>query len=73
MLKLSLFRPPTSIRRLSSGISASKELEEELINAYETEADRITNVLSRKLEQLRVAKIKIELENVLEAESENDV
>ncbi|KAJ3768829.1 hypothetical protein FB446DRAFT_249249 [Lentinula raphanica] len=62
--------PPTSIRRLSSGLSASKE-QEELINAYEAEEERITNVLSRKLEQLRVEKI--ELENVLEAESENHV
>ncbi|KAJ3757965.1 hypothetical protein EV360DRAFT_70709 [Lentinula raphanica] len=62
--------PPISIRRLSSGIPASKE-QEELINAYEAEEERITNVLSRKLEQLRVEKI--ELENVLEAESENHV
>ncbi|KAJ3719539.1 hypothetical protein DFJ43DRAFT_1005276 [Lentinula guzmanii] len=62
--------PPISIRRLSSGNPASKE-QEELINAYEAEEERITNVLSRKLEQLRVEKI--ELENVLEAESENHV
>ncbi|KAH7872109.1 uncharacterized protein C8R40DRAFT_1173847 [Lentinula edodes] len=62
--------PPISMRRLSSAISASKE-QEELINAYEAEEERITNVLSRKLEQLRVEKI--QLENVLEAESENHV
>ncbi|KAJ4467005.1 hypothetical protein J3R30DRAFT_3309942 [Lentinula aciculospora] len=62
--------PPISMPRLSSGISANKE-QEELINAYEAEEERITNVLSRKLEQLRVEKI--ELENVLEAESENHV
>ncbi|KIK60730.1 hypothetical protein GYMLUDRAFT_43563 [Collybiopsis luxurians FD-317 M1] len=61
--------PTTSIRRLSTS-SASKE-QEELINAYEAEEERITNVLSRKLEQLRVEKI--QLENALEAESESHV
>lgn len=54
--------PP--IRRLS----ASGTSQEELINAYEAEEERIVNVLSRKLEQLR--EDKIDLENVLEAESE---
>ncbi|KAG7097849.1 hypothetical protein E1B28_005164 [Marasmius oreades] len=50
--------------------SASKE-QEDLINAYEAEEERIINVLSRKLEQLR--QDKIELENTLEAESESHV
>ncbi|KAG1840842.1 hypothetical protein DFJ58DRAFT_857859 [Suillus subalutaceus] len=45
--------------------------EEDLINAYEAEEERIINVLSRKLEQLREEKI--QLENVLEAESESHV
>ncbi|KIM42160.1 hypothetical protein M413DRAFT_128410 [Hebeloma cylindrosporum] len=45
--------------------------EEELINAYEAEEERIINVLSRKLEKLR--EDKIDLENALEAESENHV
>ncbi|KAJ7669376.1 hypothetical protein DFH06DRAFT_981811 [Mycena polygramma] len=45
--------------------------QEELINAYEAEEERIMNVLSKKLEQLREEKI--ELENVLEAESESHV
>ncbi|KAF5389774.1 hypothetical protein D9757_006012 [Collybiopsis confluens] len=61
--------PTSSIRRFSA-ISAAKE-QEELINAYEAEEERISNVLSRKLEQLRVEKI--ELENTLEAESESQV
>ncbi|KAJ7150925.1 hypothetical protein C8R43DRAFT_1096780 [Mycena crocata] len=55
--------PP--IRRLSV---SSLTKQEELINAYEAEEERIINVLSKKLEQLREEKI--ELENVLEAESE---
>ncbi|CAK5272161.1 unnamed protein product [Mycena citricolor] len=57
--------PP--IRRLSTG-SATKE---ELINAYEAEEERITNVLYKRLEQLKEEKI--ELENTLEAESESHV
>ncbi|KAJ6532783.1 hypothetical protein DFH09DRAFT_828960, partial [Mycena vulgaris] len=58
--------PP--IRRLSV---SSMTKQEELINAYEAEEERIMNVLSKKLEQLREEKI--ELENVLEAESESHV
>ncbi|KAI0945039.1 hypothetical protein AcW1_001825 [Taiwanofungus camphoratus] len=58
--------PP--IRRLSSTSTSSRE---DLINQYEAEEERIINVLSRKLEQLREEKI--ELENALEAESENHV
>ncbi|KAF7291936.1 hypothetical protein MIND_01219100 [Mycena indigotica] len=58
--------PP--IRRLSVS-SATKQ--EDLINAYEAEEERIINVLSKKLEQLKEEKI--ELENVLEAESESHV
>ncbi|KAF5383144.1 hypothetical protein D9615_005016 [Tricholomella constricta] len=60
------FSPP--IRRLSNTNSSSKE---DLINAYEAEEERIINVLSRKLEQLREEKI--DLENALEAESESHV
>ncbi|KAG6853383.1 hypothetical protein C0991_004844 [Blastosporella zonata] len=60
------FSPP--IQRLSATSSSSKE---DLINAYEAEEERIINVLSRKLEQLREEKI--DLENVLEAESESHV
>jgi len=59
--------PP--IRRLSAASASSKQ--EDLINAYEAEEERIINVLSRKLEQLREEKI--ELENALEAESESHV
>ncbi|KDQ60016.1 hypothetical protein JAAARDRAFT_174038 [Jaapia argillacea MUCL 33604] len=58
--------PP--IRRLST---SSSKREEDLINAYEAEEERIINVLSRKLEQLREEKI--ELENIREAESESRV
>ncbi|KAG6873907.1 hypothetical protein C0995_009687 [Termitomyces sp. Mi166 len=58
--------PP--VRRLSTTSSSSKE---DLINAYEAEEERIINVLSRKLEQLREEKI--DLENALEAESESHV
>ncbi|KXN80944.1 hypothetical protein AN958_06574 [Leucoagaricus sp. SymC.cos] len=58
--------PP--IRRLSVS-SASRQ--EELINAYEAEEERIINLLSRKLEKLREEKIG--LENTLEAESESHV
>ncbi|KAI0747027.1 hypothetical protein C8Q80DRAFT_1104756 [Daedaleopsis nitida] len=57
--------PP--IRRLSTNSSSR----EDLIYQYEAEEERIINVLSRKLEQLREEKI--ELENVLEAESESHV
>jgi len=63
--------PP--IRRLSTTSSSPGNLkrEENLINAYEAEEERIINVLSRKLEQLR--EDKIHLENVLEAENESHV
>ncbi|KAM6492617.1 hypothetical protein JOM56_012341 [Amanita muscaria] len=57
--------PP--IRRYSNPHSR----QEELINAYEAEEERIINILSRKLEQLR--EDKISLENTLEAESESHV
>ncbi|KAI0711416.1 hypothetical protein C8Q76DRAFT_592509, partial [Earliella scabrosa] len=57
--------PP--IRRLSTNSSSR----EDLIYQYEAEEERIINILSRKLEQLREEKI--ELENVLEAESESHV
>ena len=40
--------PP--VRRLSTASSSSKR-EEDLINAYEAEEERIINILSRKLEQ----------------------
>ncbi|KAI0044318.1 hypothetical protein FA95DRAFT_285370 [Auriscalpium vulgare] len=60
--------PP--VRRLSTTSNGSKR-EEDLINAYEAEEERIINVLSRKLEKLQEEKI--ELENVLEAESESHV
>ena len=43
--------PP--VRRLSSASSASSsKREEDLINAYEAEEERIINVLSRKLEKV---------------------
>ncbi|KIY45051.1 hypothetical protein FISHEDRAFT_61393 [Fistulina hepatica ATCC 64428] len=58
--------PPIRRRSMSS---AAKQ--EELINAYEAEEERIINVLSRKLEQLR--RDKIDLENALEVESESHV
>ncbi|KAH9484109.1 hypothetical protein JR316_0003589 [Psilocybe cubensis] len=54
-----------------AGAPGSRRHEEELINAYEAEEERIINVLSKKLEQLR--EDKIELENALEAESESHV
>jgi len=63
------FSPPPLIRRLSAASANSKQ--EDLINAYEAEEERIINVLSRKLEQLREEKI--DLENALEAESESHV
>jgi hypothetical protein len=45
--------PP--IRRLSSaGSGTSSKREEDLINAYEAEEERIINVLSRKLEKVRL-------------------
>ncbi|EJD43352.1 hypothetical protein AURDEDRAFT_185550 [Auricularia subglabra TFB-10046 SS5] len=61
------------IPRLSSRASliGNPRHEEELINAYEAEEERIINVLSRKLEQLKEEKI--QLENALEAESESHV
>ena len=46
--------PP--VRRLSSASSASSsKREEDLINAYEAEEERIINVLSRKLEKVRLS------------------
>ncbi|KAG9083580.1 hypothetical protein FRC07_013871 [Ceratobasidium sp. 392] len=48
-----------------------KRHDEELINAYEAEEERITNVLCRKLEQLREEKLA--LENTLEADSDAQV
>lgn len=45
--------PP--IRRLSSSASSSKG-QEDLINAYEAEEERIINHLSRKLEQVCVSR-----------------
>ncbi|TFK72796.1 hypothetical protein BDN72DRAFT_815499 [Pluteus cervinus] len=57
--------PP--IRRHSNASSR----QEDLINAYEAEEERILNLLSRKLEQLREENIN--LENALEAESESHV
>jgi hypothetical protein len=75
--------PP--IRRLST----SSKRGEDLINAFEAEEERILNVLSRKLEKVRLCDIprdlasayfsaqlreeKVQLENVLEAESESHV
>ncbi|KAF8555513.1 hypothetical protein OG21DRAFT_1570488 [Imleria badia] len=60
------------IRRFSTASPTDHlKREETLINAYEAEEERIINVLSRKLEQLREEKI--QLENVLEAESESQV
>ena len=45
--------PP--VRRLSSASSvSSSKREEDLINAYEAEEERIINVLSRKLEKVRL-------------------
>lgn len=61
------FSPPHRIRSAASATSK----QEDLINAYEAEEERIINVLSRKLEQLREEKIG--LENALEAESESHV
>ncbi|EGO03424.1 hypothetical protein SERLA73DRAFT_165123 [Serpula lacrymans var. lacrymans S7.3] len=52
-------------------LATANKREENLINAYEAEEERIINVLSRKLEQLREEKI--DLENALEAESESHV
>ncbi|KAI6165891.1 hypothetical protein EDD17DRAFT_1884154 [Pisolithus thermaeus] len=59
------------IRRLSTSSPSQLKREENLINAYEAEEERIINILSRKLEQLREEKIN--LENALEAESESHV
>lgn len=45
--------PDSPIRRLSTASSNnSLKREEDLINAYEAEEERIINVLSRKLEQV---------------------
>ncbi|KDQ10466.1 hypothetical protein BOTBODRAFT_36170 [Botryobasidium botryosum FD-172 SS1] len=71
---------PSSLRQYSSpmsfpssngGSGLSSKHEEDLINAYEAEEERIINVLSRKLERLREEKVN--LENALEAESESHV
>lgn len=59
------------IRRLPTSSPSQLKREENLINAYEAEEERIINILSRKLEQLREEKIN--LENALEAESESHV
>ncbi|TDL24438.1 hypothetical protein BD410DRAFT_785904 [Rickenella mellea] len=58
--------PP--LRRLSSASSNSKR-EEDLINAYEAEEERIINLLSRKLEQLKEEKISLERAHEEESES----
>ncbi|KAK7047860.1 hypothetical protein VNI00_006188 [Paramarasmius palmivorus] len=58
---------PVSRRRAS----AEYKEQEDLINEFEAEEERITNVLLRKLEKLR--QDKIELENTLEAEGESHV
>lgn len=51
--------PP--IRRLSNASSgSSNKREEDLINAYEAEEERIINVLSRKLEKVRPLAIHLE-------------
>lgn len=45
--------PPTRLYLASdSNISSANKDQEDLINAYEAEEERITNVLSRKLEQV---------------------
>lgn len=49
--------PPPSI---SPSSRREREREERLINAFEAEEERIINVLSRKLEQLREEKISLE-------------
>ncbi|KAF8329427.1 uncharacterized protein EI90DRAFT_3145930 [Cantharellus anzutake] len=54
-----------------SASRGSLRREEELINAFEADQERITLTLSRKLEQLRSEKV--QLENTLEAESESQV
>ena len=89
--------PP--VWRYPQAAPSSSKREEDLINAYEAEEEKIINVLSRKLEKVRITVIypirsasltsngcicprlvlhqlreeKIELENVLEAESEAQV
>ncbi|KAH8116029.1 hypothetical protein DFH11DRAFT_1688197 [Phellopilus nigrolimitatus] len=55
-------------RRLSTASTGSKR-EEDLINAYEAEEERIINVLSRKLEQLREEKISLERTHEEESEA----
>lgn len=45
---------PPVWRHPQPGTSASKR-EEDLINAYEAEEERIINLLSRKLEKVRIA------------------
>ncbi len=84
MLRTSAMSVSPPIRRLSTSSSSR----EDLIYQYEAEEERIINVLSRKLEKVRsptrrwmcltswslkLREEKIELENVLEAESESHV
>ncbi|KAG8744300.1 hypothetical protein FRC10_010372 [Ceratobasidium sp. 414] len=64
------WRPPSNAL-FQPNIPRGKRPEEELLSAYEAEEERITNVLCRKLEQLREEKTA--LENTLEAESESHV
>ncbi|KZS97302.1 hypothetical protein SISNIDRAFT_463220 [Sistotremastrum niveocremeum HHB9708] len=60
------------VRRSSNASgSLSPPSTDGLVNWYEAEEERIINLLSRKLEQLREEKIA--LENTLEAESESQV
>ncbi|KAF9057140.1 hypothetical protein BJ165DRAFT_10210 [Panaeolus papilionaceus] len=68
------YSPPRRFTDIPVKLPADPEArhaQEELINAYEAEEERIINVLSRKLEKLR--EDKIDLENALEAESESHV
>src|ERR1700735_1948408 len=69
--------------------SSQRKREEDLVYLFEAEEERITNLLSRKLEQVSASPIqypisksllraqlkeeKVELENLLEAESESHV
>ncbi|EGF99222.1 uncharacterized protein MELLADRAFT_118352 [Melampsora larici-populina 98AG31] len=59
-------RSNTSSRSVRNGDSKQQE---DLINALEAEEERLVNTLTRKLEKLRAEKV--ELESVLEAESES--
>ncbi|KAG8894477.1 hypothetical protein FRB99_001228 [Tulasnella sp. 403] len=55
----------------SSSSSATRKREEDIVYLFEAEEERITNLLSRKLERLKEEKV--ELENLLEAENESHV